>query len=520
MKKIFENILFVTALASLAPMASCKKSYVDTKPTDAVNAETVFQNTDNAKMAVNGLAKMMTQQYLGSQGFNGEGTIKMYYGNYPGNHFSLNLSGWATVINGTLNDNTVSVYCYYPWYYYYKIIGNANFIIAKVDSVSGVTAQKDFIKAQALTYRAYSFLMLAQLYGNRWGDSNGGSTPGIVLRTDVADFEMPGATDMTRATLLETYQQIYADLNKAIALYQSSGLKRLKNYEVDANVAYAIYARAALTRQDYATAETYAVKARNGYPLMNNAEYSAGFCNPNREWIWSSYGGTDETLYFYSYFAYIAYNSSASAVRTTPKCISRELYNKIPSTDIRRGLFLDPTGYTYTTSTGSAGSTTALYKYAFTARPNLYSTASVYAYMQFKIAANEQPGVGNLNHFRSAEMYLIEAEAKYRQGKPDLEVQNLLVELNNTSGRNASYTCTKTGTALLDEIKLYRAVELWGEGFDWFDMKRWNDPINRKTYANGGNFISSLAVTITPDANNKWTWKLPLRETDFNTLAD
>jgi hypothetical protein len=262
------------------------------------------------------------------------------------------------------------------------------------------------------------------------------------------------------------------------------------------------------------------MKAREGYSLMTNTEYNAGFCTPNREWIWSSHGALDETLHFYSYFSYIAYNSSASAVRTSPKLISRELYNKIPSTDIRRNLFLDPTGFTYNTTTGNAASSTLLYKHAFTTRPSLNKDASVYAYMQFKIAATDMPGVGNLNHFRSAEMYLIEAEAKYRQGKPDIEVQNLLVALNNTSGRNTSYTCTQTGTALLDEIKLYRAVELWGEGFDWFDMKRWNEPIVRKLYANGGNFITSLAVTIAPDANNKWTWKLPLRETDFNTLAE
>jgi hypothetical protein len=117
-------------------------------------------------------------------------------------------------------------------------------------------------------------------------------------------------------------------------------------------------------------------------------------------------------------------------------------------------------------------------------------------------------------------MYLIEAEAKYRQAKPDVEIQNVLIALTKTSGRDGSYTCTKTGVNLLNEIKLYRAIELWGEGFDWFDMKRWNDPINRKTYANGGNFITSLGVTITPDANNKWTWKLPLKETDFNPLAE
>ncbi|HET7896696.1 MAG TPA: RagB/SusD family nutrient uptake outer membrane protein, partial [Flavisolibacter sp.] len=343
-------------------------------------------------------------------------------------------------------------------------IGNANSIIARVDAATGTEAEKKFIKAQALTYRAYCFFMLSQLYGNRWQDSNNGSTPAIVLRLDESTGDMP------QSSLADTYKQIYADLDAAIANYTASGLKRTANYEVDANVAYAIYARAALTRQDYATAENFAAKARTGYPLMTNSEYKAGFCNPNREWIWSSYGASDETLYFYSYFAYISYNSSASAVKTYPKCISKELFGKIPSTDVRKSLFLDPTGYTYTTSTGQAGSTTALYKKAYELYPNLSSGASVYAYMQFKIGANDLPGVGHMNHFRSAEMYLIEAEAKYFQNKPAAEIQNLMVELNATSGRDPNYTCTKTGTALLDEIKLYRSVELWGEGFDWFDM--------------------------------------------------
>ncbi len=110
--------------------------------------------------------------------------------------------------------------------------------------------------------------------------------------------------------------------------------------------------------------------------------------------------------------------------------------------------------------------------------------------MQFKISATDQPGVGNLNHFRSAEMYLIEAEAKYYQNKGAAFIQNLLVTLNTTSGCDASYTCTKTGTDLLSEIKTYCAIELWGEGFDWFDMKRWNDTIIRKSPTDGGNFIT------------------------------
>lgn len=511
MKKVIKNILVVSAIALLA---SCSKNYLETASTDTLPTGTVFAETKNVKVAVNGLAKMMTQQYLSTQGMNGEGTIKMWYGNYPGNHFSLNLAGWSAITNGILNENVSSIYCYYPWYYYYKIIGNANAIILRVDDALGPDSEKKLYKAQALTYRAYCFSMLAQLYGNRWDDSNNGTTDGLILRLDESTGDMP------RSTLLETYKQIYADLDQAISLYQSAAIKRSANYETDATVAYAIYARAALARKDYATAETYAQKARTGYPLMTNSEYNAGFNTPNQEWIWSTYGAANETLYFYSYFSYIAYNSSASNVRTVPKMISRELYKQIPATDIRRNLFLDPTGYTYTTSSGQAGATTALYKYAFQQRPALQSTAAVYAYMQFKISATDLPGVGNLNHFRSAEMYLIEAEAKYFQNKPDADIQNLLIALNKTSGRDPGYTNTKTGVALLNEIKLYRSIELWGEGFDWFDLKRWNDPISRKVYANGGNFITQLAVNIAPGDNNKWTWKLPLKETDFNTLAD
>lgn len=512
MKKVLKNILIVSAIASLS---ACKKDYLTANPTDAMATDVVFSTTQYAKLAVNGLAKIMTQQHLGTQGMNGEGTIKMWYGNYPGNHFSLNLGGWSVITNHQYNENVTSIYLYYPWYYYYKIIANANAIINRIDAAAGPDSEKALYKAQALTYRAYSFMMLAQLYGNRWSDTQNGTTPGIILRLDESTGDIP------RSTMMETYNQIYADLDQAIGLYQSSGITRSSsiNYETNINTAYAIYARAALNRQDYATAESNAVKARAGYPLMSVSEYNGGFHTPNKEWIWSSYGGSTENLFFYSYFAYIAYNSTASNVRTVPKMMSRELYNKLPATDIRRNLFLDPGANTYTTSTGQAPAGSDLYKAAFAARPTLQSNANVYAYMQWKISATDVPGVGNLNHFRSSEMYLIEAEAKYFQNKPESEIQTLLVNLTAGSGRDPNYTCTKTGTDLLDEIKLYRAIELWGEGFDWFDMKRWGDPISRKEYAAGGNFITQLAVSIAPDANNKWTWKIPQRETDYNTLA-
>ena len=320
------------------------------------------------------------------------------------------------------------------------------------------------------------------------------------------------------STLADVYTLVYSDLDHAIDLYQASGKHRGSDefFLPDIEVAYATYARAALTKNDWANASKYAKLAREGHALMNNtALLSDGFCTHNSEWIWGGYSASDQTLYYYSYHAYIAYNSNARNVRTYPKCISKELFNQIPATDVRKKWWLDATGYTYTTSNGQAANSTQLAKDARAAYPDLLSNATVYAYMQWKVRCNDTPGVGELVFFRSSEMLLIEAEAEYMQNNTTA-AQNALVALNKTSGRDPEYTCTTTGADLLTEIKLYRRIELWGEGFDWFDMKRWKDTMVRHNYADGGNFLATLAITVGPMERNEWTFMIPTRETDYN----
>ena len=36
-----------------------------------------------------------------------------------------------------------------------------------------------------------------------------------------------------------------------------------------------------------------------------------------------------------------------------------------------------------------------------------------------------------------------------------------------------------TGAKLADEIMTHRRIELWGEGFRWFDLKRLGLPLDR-----------------------------------------
>jgi hypothetical protein len=511
--------IIALALAVLVSFG-CAKDYLDTYPTSSTSPGSILGTTDAAVVAVNGLGKLMHRQYGAyGQGYNGEGTVRLYFGDYLGNNLMKgNSTSFQNSANGNLYVSNTATLGSYAWYYYYMLIGNANTIIKEIDNAEGTDADKAYIKAQALTYRAYSYFNLAQIYGRRWSD--GSDKPSCVLRLT---GEEPDNLD--RATQGEVYAQVYADLDEAINLFNKSGKanKRSDTHIVDLDVAYGVYARVALTREDWSNALKYAQMLRSKYPLQSVTEELAGFSNPTNEWIWSIYGAEDETLYFYDYFCYAAYNAQTSTTRNYPIMISRHLFDQIPTTDIRRAWWLDPAGYEgqFNTNTMKASSTSnklTLYGRDYAAKVRgheLLTTHLIFAYMNMKISNNVQPGIGHLCLMRGSEMLLIEAEAQYRLGN-ESAARDLLVELNATTKRDPAYTCDKSGKALMDEIKLYRGIELWAEGFNWFDLKRWGDSISRKTYANGGNWMSSYAVSFGPNEKNNWTWCIPRNETDYN----
>ena len=141
--------------------------------------------------------------------------------------------------------------------------------------------------------------------------------------------------------------------------------------------------------------------------------------------------------------------------------------------------------------------------------------------MSFKFKCIDKIGAMPFNLFRSSEMYLIEAEANcHLTPAKETEARQLLEELIADSGRDPEYTCDKSGQALLEEIKFYRRIELWGEGFSWFDYKRRKDTIVRHTFQDGGNYTINTAVTIRPEDANHWTWVIPAKEYEYNNAIN
>lgn len=540
MKKIINKLFAGSLLAGMMLVSSCAGDYLDTAPTDSTGATDAVGTTANAMKALNGIAKIMTTQhsYFGG-GFAGENNIMIQYESYPSENYNYNYyaSGWSPIFNQEFHTRTNSIYDAYAWYYYYTIAGNANTILANIDNAEGTEAERNFVKASALTFRAYAFEKLIHYYCWRWQDSNNGASQGIVLRLDES-------TDgQGYATLAETYAQIYKDLDEAIMLFEQSGMDRNASqvWMPNINVAHAIYARAALTKQDYTKALTEAKLARQNYPLMSNAEYHAGFCNPTSEWIFGSFGSAQENNWFWSYgtqYACNGYYANVAGAANGAGSIGRELINRIPNNDARKALFLTEDKFPgYNFNDGSAmdlgygilgmgddekkadalWEEAAAYcqKMAVSGLEAPYQAGYMYLGGQLKFYVFDTPGVSYLPFIRSSEMVLVEAEANYFLND-ETAARAALVELNATSGRNPEYTCDKSGEALWNEIMDYRELELWGEGFAWSDYKRWNRDIVRHSFAEGGNAHISVAKTIPASGVNKWTWDVPLNETDYN----
>ncbi len=541
MKYISNLVAGLLTFAALT--TSCEHHFLDTAPTSAVSTTSAFATTDNVKMVVNSLAEMMCTQHNDaySQGCCGENRIRSIYEEYLSQEFVYNqfAPGWDTWMNGEEFPQNNNSYGTYPWSYYYEIIVDANSIINNVDAADGPIDEKQFYKAQALTFRAYAYTQLVKYYAKAWKNSNNGACGAIPRRVDESTSALPVST------LAEIYTQIYDDCDEAVDLFTQSGIDRAPGevWLPNLNVAYAVKARAALNREDYGEALRCAKLARAGYPLMSNDAYASGFCTPTSEWLFGSYAGEEENNWYWTFGTQFACNGYyASRSQYGAGAIEKPLTDIIPDNDARKAMFLTVDkfpGYDFSYVPPSAaaptGSTIFNQTMGYFLDDDLWDDAEAYIasrtpaglaaayatgyyYMgaQLKFWVFGSPGLSYLCFMRSSEMVLIEAEANYFLGNTT-DAQNALVELNATSGRQPGYTCTKTGDDLFTEIRNYRELELWGEGFNWYDHKRWNLPIVRKSFADGGNCHTATSLTIPVDAaHNWWTYCIPETETDYN----
>jgi cytidylate kinase len=116
--------------------------------------------------------------------------------------------------------------------------------------------------------------------------------------------------------------------------------------------------------------------------------------------------------------------------------------------------------------------------------------------------------------FRSAEAYLIAAEASYM----DKDEANALKFLNDLRTKRGASAVTASGEALLKEIKNEWIREFIGEGQRMNDIKRWHDGIQRSNPQQESLVMSgSDFITLTKSADDmRIVWEIPNNDLNAN----
>lgn len=482
------------ALTVMMSFIGCSEDFLDQTPTEGVSAGSATATTANLFLVINGIHRLLYTR----QGSNGRGgySAMLIQTDAIGEDLVMNARANGWWINAaSWNDHTVATDSdnRHNWRIMYKVINNANIIIDGAEAAEGPDSERNAALGQALTYRAFAHFHLVQRYGKRYEVGGNNTQLGIPLMLT------PTTEAQARATVEEVYAQINADLDQAIPLLD--GYSRPNPSHINQSVAQGLKARVALVQGNYNDAIQYAIDARDGFDLMDNDEYQLGFNDyDNSEWIWGSHYNEEQGSAFTNFGAWMSRNFSSSNIRGNPKSINSLLYDMIPATDVRSKVF-DPTGEHLNLPAGIEISS-AHQRFPYTSQKFLsYSTGD---------------SRGDVPYMRSAEMYLIEAEAKARLGM-DADAAAALLPL--AVNRDPAYVLsTNTGQALIDEILLQRRWELWGEGFRYTDLKRLNMALDRT----GANHNASLLGNLleVPAGDPDWEWKIPQDEMDANPLSE
>ena len=335
------------------------------------------------------------------------------------------------------------------WEFFYKVINQANGIINTIpdDSPEEVLVYK----YKSFTYRAIAYFYLIRIFQHTKAADSAEAIP-----IDFGDF-----VGEQNSTVGEVKQRILEDLTMAYDGLQ--GYSRSSKEEVDASVVAAFLARYHLTYENWDLAAKFALEAMSVGSLSNDVAH--GFDEISlSEAIWGVVITAQTTTFYRSFFSHMSQISDGYSGWNHFKTINSNLYDLIPSTDKRKKWFADQQyGPGVVIVPGSWGH---------------YNITPKYTMLKFWDGPTYGNFIGDYIYLRNAEFYLTRAEALARLGSFD-EAQQVLYDLNIT--RDPGYVkSSKTGQALLDEIYLYRRIELFGEGVASFDMARLGIDLNRK----------------------------------------
>ncbi|MBO9205461.1 MULTISPECIES: RagB/SusD family nutrient uptake outer membrane protein [Niastella] len=250
MKKVIVSI-YLLSIGSV--LFSCKKSFLDEEPLSIYTPDNSLQTAAQFQQAINNVYNGVRNIYMGNI------NLDTYFGLYYATDFAFNATDYdpaaklnaykATMVPSYLIPQNI-------WTAYYKVITNANLVIARVPNAAQLSdADKNSFLGQALFFRAYSYNVLANLYGG--------------VPVELNELTEP-RYDYERSSRDEVYQQCKKDLQQAIGLLKN--INEVSDGTVNKQIAQHILTEVLISLKDYdgAIASASSVISYSGVSLMTN----------------------------------------------------------------------------------------------------------------------------------------------------------------------------------------------------------------------------------------------------------
>ena len=517
--KIYSVVLVTTLLFS------CKKGFIDTKPSQSVFTTDVFSSLTTARAAVNGLYSLMqSYSYYGRDAFvipevlsdNATRSIK------SGNRYT----GMNTMTHASTDNNVSRM-----WDQMYRVVINANAVIDNEEKLKNIVSPLELpeltqLVGEAYAVRALVYFDLAKFFSrplNFTVDGSHLSVP-LVLKqpTNVSEITYP-----SRNTAAEVYTQIDKDLMEALTRLPLnsnvivSGVQDAAWFRVRLNrlSVLALKTRIAIYKEDWTTAVAASTEVINSgrYALFPYASMVQDFrATGNTEAIFEVVNNTNDNAGSDSYanlcnqqgYGEILATKQSMNSRSTGTTLStfKGLYEAYSTFDIRRQFI------------------------ALGNRNSVGGETNVPLALKYVNIANFME---NLKILRFSEMFLSRAEALGRLALQNNDASSLLTsvsDLNYLRNRRDTSTINKplsasllstppigsiSVAAYLDTVMLERRREFALEGQRLFDLNR--AKINFVKISSAGSATSRLIqYTSTSSYYNRTILPIPSGEIAVN----